>query len=144
MEETKLSKNKRVATKHIRDGIKSNYCRDTQCAICAAEQDLELHHYHTVSLLLQKYASEGGIALETDEQVLAMRDEFYEAHWKELVTDTVTLCNKHHKVLHKVYGKAPLLHTAPKQRLWVEKQKQKFLEPSKSVKTKKFSWTSLI
>lgn len=144
MRETKLSKNKRVATKHIRDGIKSNYCKDTKCAICGAEQDLELHHYHTVSLLLQKYASEGEIAIETDEQVLAMRDEFYEAHWNELVTDTVTLCNKHHKVLHKVYGKAPLLHTAPKQRSWVLKQHLRFLEPNKIKKPKKSGWASLI
>ena len=140
-----MSQNKRVATKHIRDGIKSNYCKDTKCAICDAEEELELHHYTTVSLLLQKYANERDIALETDEQVLAMRDAFYEVHWKELVTDTVTLCNMHHKVLHKTYGKAPLLHTALKQPLWVEKQREKFLDPSKNSKKKKKSkWASLI
>lgn len=139
-----MSKNKRVATKHIRDGIKSNYCKDTKCAICGTEEQLELHHYTTVSLLLQKYARENDIAIDTDEEVLAMRDDFYEAHWNELVTDTVTLCNMHHKVLHKIYGKAPLLHTASKQPLWVEKQKQKFLEPSKTIKKKKSKWASLI
>lgn len=145
MRETKLSKNKRVATKHIRDGIKSNYCKDSECAICGTEKDLELHHYTTVSLLLQKYAGERGIALDTDEEVLAMRDEFYEVHWKELVDDTVTLCSTHHKLLHKIYGKAPLLHTASKQPLWVLKQKEKFLEsPKSTTKKKKSRWTSLI
>lgn len=144
MGETKLSKNKRVATKHIRDGIKSNYCKASECAICGTENELELHHYTTVSLLLQKYANERDIALDTDEEVLAMRDTFYEVHWKELVTDTVTLCNMHHKVLHKTYGKAPLLHTASKQPKWVEKQRIKFLEPSSKIKKKKSRWTSLI
>lgn len=139
-----MSKNKRVATKHIRDGIKSNYKKDCKCAICGTENDLELHHYTTVSLLLQDYASKRDIAIDTDEQVLAMREQFYEDHWKELVDDTVTLCNCHHKMLHKVYGKAPLLHTASKQPMWVMKQKEKFLKPKSTKDKKKSRWASLI
>ena len=138
-----MAKN-RVPTKWIRDGIKSHYCKSDTCAICNTTENLELHHYHTVSLLLQTYARENDIAIDTDEDVLAMRDQFYEDHWNELVTATVTLCNEHHKVLHKIYGKAPLLHTASKQPLWVEKQRLKFLEPSKKVKKKKSKWASLI
>ncbi len=138
-----MAKN-RVPTKWIRDGIKSHYCKSDNCAICNTTENLELHHYHTVSLLLQTYARENDIAIDTDEDVLAMRDQFYEDHWNELVTATVTLCNEHHKVLHKIYGKAPLLHTASKQPLWVEKQRLKFLEPSKKVKKTKSKWASLI
>ena len=136
-----MSKNKRVATKHIRDGIKSNYRKDCTCAICGTEEDLELHHYTTVSLLLQKYANDRDIPIDTDEEVLAMRDEFYKVHWQELVEDTVTLCNTHHKLLHKIYGKAPLLHTASKQPGWVIRQREKFL----GIKPKgKSRWASLI
>lgn len=119
------NKNKRVAVKHIRDGIKSNYTKKDHCEICGTEHDLELHHYHTVSLLLKKYAKENGIPISTDEEVLAMRDGFYEKHWHELVEDTVTLCNSHHVKLHRIYSQEPDLSTAAKQRNWVEVQKGK-------------------
>lgn len=118
--------NKRVAVKHIRDGIKSNYRKDSCCAICEGTEELELHHYTSVSLLLKQYASQRGIPIGTDEQVLAMRDQFYKDHWQELVEYTVTLCNTHHKLLHKLYGPEPELHTAPKQENWVKTQHEKF------------------
>lgn len=111
--------NKRVATKHIRDGIKSNYQKKDQCEICGAVDNLELHHYTTVSLLLKQYAKENGIPISTDEEVLAMREDFYKAHWHELVEDTVTLCNKDHTLLHQIYSQEPALSTAEKQKRWV-------------------------
>lgn len=117
--------NKRVATKHIRDGIKSNYSKKDHCEVCGVDHDLELHHYHTVSLLLKQYAKENGIPISTDEQVLAMRDDFYKAHWHELVDDTVTLCNAHHVKLHQIYSQEPALSTASKQRRWVEIQRSR-------------------
>lgn len=117
--------NKRVATKHIRDGIKSNYSKKDYCEICGVEHDLELHHYNTVSLLLKKYATENGIPISTDKEVLAMRDDFYKLFWHELVDDTVTLCNKHHVRLHQIYSQEPALSTVEKQRRWVEKQRDK-------------------
>lgn len=119
------NKNKRVATKHIRDGIKANYKKDCSCAVCGTGVDLELHHYTTVSLLLQKYSQENSIPIDTDEQVLEMRDAFYEAHWYELVDYAVTLCNKHHVELHKVYGQQPPLNTAKKQETWVAHKRDK-------------------
>lgn len=116
---------KRVATKHIRDGIKSNYKKDCKCAICGTDKELELHHYTTVSLLLKRYARDNSIPIDTDEAVLAMRDKFYEDHWYELVEYTVTLCSSHHKTLHKIYGREPAITTAAKQEHWVEKQANK-------------------
>lgn len=116
---------KRDPVKYIRDGIKSNYKKESACEICDSGEDLELHHYHSVSFVLEKYAKELGLSLSTKEEVLAMRDEFYKIHWRELVEDTVTLCNHHHTALHKVYGQKPLLHTASKQRNWVGKQYDK-------------------
>lgn len=118
--------NKRVATKHIRDGIKSNYSKKECCEICGTKDDLELHHYHTVSLLLKNYAAENGIPISTDDEVLAMRDDFYQVFWHELVEDTVTLCNTHHVRLHKIYTQEPTLASAPKQRNWVAAQAVKF------------------
>lgn len=117
--------NKRVATKHIRDGIKSNYSKKDYCEICGCEDNLELHHYNTVSLLLKNYAKENGIPISTDDEVLAMRDDFYKKYWHELVDDTVTLCNNHHVRLHQIYSQEPDLSTADKQRRWVIRQGDK-------------------
>lgn len=117
--------NKRTATKHIRDGIKSKYQKGSCCEICGTEQDLELHHYHTVSLLLDEYCVANGIKLETDQDAIDMREDFYEAHMFELVEDMATLCNKHHVQLHSIYGKQPSLNSANKQRNWVKKMASK-------------------
>lgn len=117
--------NKRVAVKHVRDGIKSQYSKAEECACCGSTEDLELHHYTTFSLLLEQYCRERNISIDTDEQVLAMRDQFYQDHWYELVDYTVTLCNTHHKLLHKIYGKQPALSSAKKQESWVKKFKDR-------------------
>lgn len=117
--------NNRVKTKWIRDGVKSNYKRGTECEICSTAEDLEFHHYTTLSLLLDTYCREQGITLETDEDVLAMRDAFYQAHWHEVVEHAVTLCASHHKMLHKIYGKQPAISTSQKQVVWVQRQKDK-------------------
>lgn len=112
---------KRTAIKYIRDGIKQQYDKGSYCEICGTDDTLEFHHYHTVAFVLENYAKEEGILLDTTEQILAMRDEFYKKHWYELVTDAVTLCNKHHTQLHGIYGQKPLLSTVDKQRNWVKK-----------------------
>lgn len=116
---------KRVAVKHIRDGIKSNYKKDCKCAICSTDEKLELHHYTTVSILFKNYVEEHNIPVDTDEEVRAMRDDFYKMYWYELVDYTVTLCEAHHRQLHSIYGREPPLHTAKKQERWVEKQRDK-------------------
>lgn len=117
-----------MATKHIRDGIKSQYPKECNCAVCDTELDLEFHHYRTLSILLKDYSRQHNIPISTDEQVLAMRDKFYEDNWEAVVTDGVTLCNEHHKKLHKVYGREPAMSTAEKQKVWVLKQRQKVMD----------------
>ncbi len=136
--------NKRVATKHIRDGIKANYKKDCKCAICSTDQELEFHHYTTVSLLLKKYAQENSIPISTDEEVIAMRDTFYKQYWHELVDFAVTLCATHHKLLHKIYGVTPVLTSAQKQERWVEIQREKFEKRKAEGPKPKFSFASLI
>ena len=116
--------NKRIAIKHVRDGIKAKYPEKIECAICGgkADQDLEGHHYATLSLVFEKYCRDNNITVKTDEDVLNMRSKFYEDNWFEVVDDMVTLCATHHKALHRVYGKQPPLATANKQKNWVERQ----------------------
>lgn len=117
--------NKRVAVKHIRDGIKSQYPKGTTCEICGTEHDLEYHHYATLSIVFQEYCERNNIQVNTDEQVLEMRDKFYEDNWDAVVTDGVTLCNTHHKALHKLYGKQPVLASMKKQKHWVHRMFEK-------------------
>jgi hypothetical protein len=88
--------------------------------------------------LLNKWAKENGYSLDTDEQVIDIRDDFIEMHHKEIYEDVFTLCLKHHRTLHSVYGKSPSLSTSDKQASWIQRQKDKHngiiaIEPTKLV-----------
>jgi hypothetical protein len=94
---------------------------------------LELHHTHSVTLLLERWIAKTGRDFSTDEAVLENRDEFIENHRQEIYDEVYTLCNPHHVQLHGVYGKAPPLSTAQKQGTWIELQRSKH-DPTKPVK----------
>lgn len=115
----------RSAVKWIRDFSKSHYRKDVKCAICDTPENLELHHYSSVSLLVHSYAEENNLDFSNKEVILEHREAFLDKHWQEMVEDTVTLCKKHHLLLHSVYGEVPDLSTASKQPRWVELQRRK-------------------
>lgn len=114
--------------KWVRDRAKNLYEKGTECAICGVTEDLEFHHYHSLTNLLEAWAKSKGYKLNTDEEVVQIRDEFIAEHHSELYEEATTLCNKHHLKLHSVYGPKPLHTTALKQKAWVEKQRLKFHE----------------
>lgn len=116
---------RRDPIKHIRDKAKSNYKRDTKCRICASTQELDFHHYYSLTELFEKWVDKKGHDISTDEKVIGIRDLFIEEHKTELYEETVTLCHPHHMKLHSIYGKRPLLHTANKQSRWVGIQREK-------------------
>jgi hypothetical protein len=118
-------KNKRIPIKWIRDGAKSAYDKKDVCFICNSTEELELHHTNGLTNLLTRWATINEIPLDTDEQVLEIRDRFISEHRKEIYDDVYTLCVKHHRKLHDVYGVSPDLSTALKQASWIQKQKQK-------------------
>lgn len=122
----KNTDNKRLAVKHVRDRAKSAYEKDTKCYICGTTEDLELHHTHSLTMLLKQWAINKGYNIDTDEGILAVRDEFIEEHHDEIYKAVYTLCNRDHIKLHGIYGKNPSLATANKQGQWIEKQKAKF------------------
>jgi len=119
--------NNRIPVKWVRDRAKSAYDKKDFCYICGTHEDLELHHTHSITLLLNNWAQEMHYDISTDAGILAVRDEFIEQHRKEIYDDVFTLCNPHHVALHSVYGKAPALSTAAKQGTWIEKQRAKAL-----------------
>ena len=116
---------KRIEVKYIRDGIKSKYPEKVFCLICDTTEDLEFHHYHSVDLLWEKWKKANNIKVETAEEIMEVREQFYADHYFELVDDGACLCNEHHKLLHKIYGVKPLLTTAAKQRRWARIQREK-------------------
>lgn len=118
--------NNRISVKWVRDKAKAAYEKKPECYICSTNQDLELHHLHSITILLNSWASRNNYDISTDEGILAVRDEFISKHHKEIYEMVYTLCNTHHVKLHSVYGKAPSPSTVEKQRLWIEKQRAKF------------------
>lgn len=120
-----MAENKRIPVKWIRDKAKSAYQKQDKCYICGTNMQLELHHLNSITLLLEKWCLGKQYPTETDEQVVAIRDEFIEAHKVELYDEVYTLCNPHHVQLHSIYGKIPPPGSAKRQRNWIEIQKDK-------------------
>jgi hypothetical protein len=116
---------KRDPIKHIRDKAKSRYQKGTSCEICGSDKELDFHHYYSLTPLFNKWCIANSIKINTDEDVLEIRERFIAEHQKELYDEAVTICHTHHMKLHSIYGKDPSLATAPKQKRWVEIQREK-------------------
>lgn len=117
--------NKRIPVKWVRDRAKSAYTKDNVCAICNTTQELELHHLHSITYLLDTWAAKKQYDISTDDGILAVRDEFIAEHYSEIYELVYTLCNKHHVALHSVYGKSPSPASVPKQQRWIALQQAK-------------------
>ena len=131
---------KRDVVKYVRDGIKQNYKKQDYCAICQASNDLELHHYQTVKLVVDQFITTNNLPQpETEDECISIREQIYKEQWYQLVLDTVTLCQGHHKELHRIYGVTPLLNTADAQRNWVQKQHDKQLGNTGAASSGRFS-----
>jgi len=122
-----INTNKRIAVKWVRDRAKRAYTKQDICYICNTTTNLELHHLHSVTVLLETWAAKMGYDISTDEGICTVRDEFIETHHTELYELVYTLCNPHHVALHGVYGKSPAPNTVSKQKRWIELQRDKQL-----------------
>ncbi len=131
--------NNRIPVKWVRDKAKSAYEKKSECHICGITEDLELHHTRSITTLLENWAKANNYDISTDEGILAVRDEFIAQHHKEIYEDVFTLCNKHHVMLHGVYGKKPALYTTDKQVRWIEIQKNKVAGVSQPILGSLFS-----
>jgi hypothetical protein len=116
---------KRDPIKFVRDKAKARYQKGTECFICGSTERLDFHHFYTLTPLFNKWLREQKIKIQTDEDVLAVRDRFIAEHMPELYDHAVTLCHEHHMKLHSIYGKDPSLATADKQKRWVGIQREK-------------------
>lgn len=116
---------KRDPIKHVRDKAKSSYPKGASCEICGATENLDFHHYNSLTELFELWCRKNSYSITTDEEVLAVRDEFISQHYSELNLEAATLCRDHHQELHQIYGKRPSLGTAGKQKRWVQRQTEK-------------------
>lgn len=113
---------KRDPTKYVRDRAKSRYEKASSCRICSTTESLDFHHFYSVNILISNWVKAQGLNLA---DVMEWRDQFIAEHMVEMYDETVTLCREHHQKLHSIYGSKPLLHTAQKQKRWVERQREK-------------------
>lgn len=114
---------KRDPIKYVRDKAKAKYNKGSSCEICGTKENLDFHHYYTLTPLFNKWLGKNQI--NSEKQLLELRDSFIEQHLAELYDYTVTLCHTHHMQLHSIYGKDPPLSTAKKQERWVSIQREK-------------------
>ena len=117
---------KRDLVKYVRDKAKSQYKKSSDCYICGNSKDLDFHHYHGLTELLETWIKKNKLNISNEQEILEIRQAFIDEHYKELYEDTVTLCHSHHMKLHSSDGKRPKLIHAEKQKRWVEKQRDKY------------------
>lgn len=117
---------KRDEIKYVRDISKSAYKKEEKCYICGATEELQFHHFYSMTLLWNKWKRDNKIIIHSVDDILAHREDFRIDHHNEIYDETITLCkNCHMNKLHKIYGKVPTLATASKQKRWCDKQKDK-------------------
>lgn len=118
---------KRDLIKYCRDAAKSKYKKGTSCYICGTSDNLDFHHFYSLTELLNKWLRVNKLNPTTVDEILVLREKFIAEHYDELYKHAVTICHPHHLKLHSLYGKNPSLATAEKQKRWVEIQRGKLI-----------------
>ena len=117
---------KRDLVKYVRDKAKSQYKKGTNCYICGATENLDFHHFHGLTELLESWLKKNKIEITGEDDILNLREQFIAEHKLEVYDEAVTICHEHHLRLHSIYGKRPRLVTALKQKRWVDIQRDKY------------------
>ena len=85
-----MPKLKRDVVKYVRDKAKSKYEKATECRICGEAEQLDFHHFYSLTPLLNQWLTKNR---HNPEYIMALRDDFIEEHHAELYDHTVTLCH---------------------------------------------------
>lgn len=118
---------KRFPIKYIRDYIKKDYKLRDCCYICSSTQQLELHHLYSLSELFNQWCTVQKIyEVASEEQMFELRVRFAADESDRLSNEHLyTLCSKHHKQLHNLYGQRYPNYLVPKVKNWIYIQKGK-------------------
>lgn len=119
---------KRIPIKYIRDFIKKDYKLRDECYICRSTDTLELHHLYSISELFRKWCDKHKIYEINDVSVMEeVRSQFSQDCKEHLSHEYLfTLCSKHHKHLHSLYGQTYSNHLVPKIKKWLDLQRLKY------------------
>ena len=82
--------NKRIPVKWVRDRAKAAYEKKTQCCVCGSATDLELHHLHSVTILLDKWSEARGYDISQVECQLEVPNGMQMT--QELLADSDLMC----------------------------------------------------
>lgn len=126
-----MSDLKRDLIKYCRDKAKSAYNKGDKCYICSSTEELDFHHFNSMTEMLNKWLKLNKLNPTTVDEIVSCRDRFIAEHYEQVYNETVTLCHMHHLKLHSIYGKTPPLTTAKKQIRWVDKQRAKYVVQEK-------------
>jgi len=120
---------KRVEVKYLRDFLKKFYEKDDKCYICGSTENLELHHLYSLSNLWNEWKESCELDELSIDDIDDLRATFYEENKDSLGNhNLVTLCKRHHSLLHHFYGLTYTNYKVPKIRRWIEIQKNKYQE----------------
>lgn len=121
-----MSDLKRDEIKYVRDLSKAAYKKDSECYICGNTEELQFHHFYSMTPLWEKWKKQNAVVINSVDDILEHRETFKMDHYDKIYKETITLCKYHHmEKLHKIYGKVPALTTAEKQKRWCDKQRAK-------------------
>ena len=71
---------KRDLVKYVRDKAKSKYNKGTECFICGATQNLDFHHFHGLTELLEIWLRKNKIKITDAEDIMGIREQFITEH----------------------------------------------------------------
>ena len=75
---------KRDLVKYVRDKAKSKYNKGTECFICGATENLDFHHFHGLTELLEIWLRKNKIKITDAEDIISIREQFITEHNTEL------------------------------------------------------------
>ena len=84
---------KRYFVKYVRDGAKQGYKKGKECYICGSTEQLDFHHYYSLSILAANWLKERKLTIENAEQAFEWRDVFIAEHNDELYKQNIVRLN---------------------------------------------------
>ncbi len=115
--------------KFVRASAKTKYhkYKKEECYICGCDKDLELHHNIPLSEVIAEYLKENSIKKPTNDE--SLRATILDARSNQIFGESnlITLCRKHHRALHSLFGRTYNLKTSEKVVRYVQRQKEKMI-----------------
>ena len=75
---------KRDEIKYVRDLAKSSYQKDKKCFICGKTEELQFHHFYSLTLLWEKWKRINKIQINSVDDILIERENFKGIFYREI------------------------------------------------------------